>query len=150
MATEKDPLLRVSVSGRRDDGARSQGSRCCPLALSRRYKNTCVNTRGGLVALLWSVAVSTLGVGAVLLFTTVCNFVMEVPLFIAASSYYIVALLLYPVAALLSELRWTRFKSLLVASVIVGTGIVPLFVLLVLADDWSINNHGYTCFLIYI
>ena len=127
MATEQDPLLRVSVSGRRDAGARSHGRRCCLSALSKRYKNTCVTTRGGLVALLWSAVVNTLGLGAVLLFTTTPTaFVNDVHLFTAASCYYIVALLLYPVAALVSELKWTRFKSLLVASVIVGVGIVPL------------------------
>ena len=47
MATEQDPLLRVSVNGRRDAGSRSHGRRCCPSALSKRYNNTCVTTRQG-------------------------------------------------------------------------------------------------------
>ena len=104
----------------------------------KRYKNTCVTTRGGMVALLWSVAVNTLGVGAVLLFTTMQPFVNNTHFFTAASSYYMVALLLYPVAALVSELRWTRFKSLFVASVIVGIGVpFVIFLVFVLVFDWN-------------
>ena len=145
MATEQDPLLRVSVSGRREAGARSHGRRCCPSALSKRYKNTCVTTRGGLVALLWSVAVNTLGIGAVVLFTTMPPFVNNPQLFTAASCYYMVALLLYPVAALVSELKWTRFKLLLVASVIVGIGVPPvLFLVFVLVIDLTIIENGFS------
>ena len=67
MATEKDPLLHSSVDERSD--ARRRRS-CCPLTFSRRYKNTCMTTGGGLVVLLWSAAANTLGVAAVLFVTT--------------------------------------------------------------------------------
>ena len=86
---------------------------------------------------------NTHGFGAVLLFTTAQTFVNDVHVFTAASFYYIVALLLYPVAALVSELRWTRFKSLLVASVIVGIGIVPFLVLFSLARSVSESPYLY-------
>ena len=112
MATEQNPLLHVLATGRTDPGARNHGHRCCRSVLSKRYNNTWVTTRGGLVALFWSVAVNTLGRGSLLFFTTTISFVKNVHFFTAASCYFMVALLFYPMAALLSELRWTRFKAL--------------------------------------
>ena len=133
MATEQDPLIRVWVNGRRDTRARFQGRRRCPLSVSKRYKNTCVTTRGGLVALLWSAVLNPLGFGAVYLFTTVQLFLNVLSLATVAYCCYIIALLLYPVAAVVSQLRWTRFKSLLVGSLSVGMGVV-LILILVLFD----------------
>ena len=84
---------------------------------------------------------NTLGVGVVILLTTTQFFLHnEIDFFTAASSYYMVALLLYPVATLVTEFRWTRFKSLVVASVFVGIGIICFLVLLV--SDALQTNFG--------
>ena len=149
MATERDPL-RVSVIGRRDAVSCSHGRRCCSLSLSERYKNTCVTTRGGLVALLWSVVVNTLGLGSVLVVNTAQPFVKVLPLVTAASSYYTIALLLYPVAAVASQMRWTRFKSLFVASVIAGIGVVPFVILLALGLNTMKFSYLYAIPLLFI
>ena len=128
MATEQDPLICTSAKGKDFHNSSRRRSRCCPPTLRKRYKNTCVTTRGSLVALLWSAVVNTLGVGFMLFATTQRSVAMALPFFTILCGYYVIALLLYPVAALVGELRMARFTSLLVGSVFVAG--VPVLIAL--------------------
>ena len=115
MATLKGYLR---LSGRNESG---ECNGCC----SRRYKSSCVTTRGALIVLVWSAVLHMAGYHITWFVMTNSRTFNEFTIY-SITAYYALSLLSYPLAGFIGEVLWQKLRVLIVGTifVIVGCGLL--------------------------
>ena len=141
MSSEESPLLSSTcVHVRHSQSA----PLCCTPLLSKRCRTECAFTKAGFYLLIALAIVNGAGFSPFYYTITSPGFFQVVGIFfLSERAFFMLALLMFPVAGIVGEVCCKRFKMLLLGSILIIMGWSMLFPLIVLwTKKVSRRHHG--------